>query len=76
MITFGFVYGDDGITVYDLTRELRGGQLVYVASLSAAPGVSFSAHHPEDAVQQLKTFLHHRSLYNAMYLAAPAAVGA
>lgn len=72
MIKFGFLFTDDGMTIYDITRDARG----FVASLSAAPGVNFAAATEEEAIHQLKTFLYHRSMYNASFLAAPLGMSA
>ena len=76
MITFGFLYTDDGMTLYDVTRERRHDMAVYVASLSAAPGVSFAAATETEAVEQLKGFVHHRSRHNAHYLPAELPISA
>ena len=52
-MTFGFVFTQAGLVVYDVCRELIDGKEAFVACLSADPAVRFADARAETAVSRL-----------------------
>jgi hypothetical protein len=70
MMKFGYLYTDEGFVIYDVSHEVHLGRMRVVATLSASPDVAFAALTEAEAVDRLRSFLHHRFRHNTGYLSA------